>query len=159
MLKKIAKRSSTTGGNFAIVAANYNSRYTDALVQSAEAELKSAQASRIEIIRVPGSFELPVIAARLARTKKFDTIICIGAILRGQTTHAQQIADAVSQGLMQIQVQTGVPTVHAVLLFENEEQAEARCFGTEHNRGLEAGRVALEMAAIVRDLGNKRKRP
>ena len=152
MLKKIAKRTQSSGGKFAIVAAKYNSHYTDALVLSAEAELKAAKATTIKIIRVPGSFEVPVIAARLARTKRFDAIICIGAILRGQTTHAQQIADAVSHALMQIQVETAVPLIHAVLLFENEEQAEARCFGMEHNRGIEAGRVAVEMAGIVRDL-------
>lgn len=152
MLKKIANRTQSSGGKFAIVAAKYNGRYTDALVLSAEAELKAAKAAGIKIIRVPGSFEVPVIAARLARSKRFDAIICIGAILRGQTTHAQQIADAVSHALMQIQVETGVPLVHAVLLFENEEQAEARCFGMEHNRGIEAGRVAIEMAGIVRSL-------
>src|SRR5688572_18729180 len=121
MLKKIAKRTAK-GGTFAIVAAKYNPQYTDALVQAAEQELKSAQAS-VEIVRVPGSFEVPVVAARLARgKKKFDAIICFGAILRGQTTHAQQIADAVSIGLMQIQVATGIPVIHGVLLFENEEQ-------------------------------------
>jgi len=152
MLKKIAKRGGAMGGKFAIVAARYNSKYTDALVQSAEGELNRGEASHIEIIRVPGAFEVPVIAARLAKNRKFDAIICIGAILRGQTTHAQQIADAVSFGLMEIQVQSGVPVVHAVLLFENEEQAEARCFGADHNRGIEAGRVALEMAGIVRNL-------
>jgi 6,7-dimethyl-8-ribityllumazine synthase len=152
VLKKIAKRTSSPGGKFAIVAAKYNPRYTDALVLSAEAELKASKAAGLKIIRVPGSFEVPVIAARLARTKRFDAVICIGAILRGQTTHAQQIADAVSHALMQIQIETGVPLVHAVLLFENEEQADARCFGMEHNRGIEAGRVAIEMAGIVRTL-------
>jgi len=152
VLKKIAKRTPSPGGKFAIVAAKYNPRYTDALVLSAEAELKASKAAGTKIIRVPGSFEVPVIAARLARTKRFDAIICIGAILRGQTTHAQQIADAVSHALMQIQIETGVPLVHAVLLFENEDQADARCFGMEHNRGIEAGRVAIEMAGIVRTL-------
>jgi|SRR4051812_31279429 6,7-dimethyl-8-ribityllumazine synthase len=152
MLKKIAKRGRAAGGKFAIVAAKYNSKYTDALVQAAESELKAGNAARVRIVRVPGSFEVPVIAARLAKSRKFEAIICIGAILRGQTSHAQQIAEAVSHGLMQIQVQSGVPVIHAVLLFENEEQAEARCFGTEHNRGIEAGRGALEMAGIIRNL-------
>jgi 6,7-dimethyl-8-ribityllumazine synthase len=155
MLKKIAKRSQSTGGSFAIVAAKYNSEYTNALVESAQAELKSSRASRIQVIRVPGSFEVPVVAAKLARGKKFDAIICFGAILRGQTTHAQQIADAVSQGLMQIQVETGVPVIHGVLLFENEHQARERCFGVEHNRGLEAARVALEMAAVMKDVAGR----
>jgi 6,7-dimethyl-8-ribityllumazine synthase len=155
MLKKIAKRTATpAGGNFAIVAARYNPAYTDALVRSAKAELKAGGAERIETIRVPGSFEVPVVAARLVRATapRFDAIICFGAILRGQTTHAQQIADAVSFALARLQVQSGIPVIHGVLLFENDEQARVRCLGREHNRGIEAARVALEMAAVMRGL-------
>lgn len=155
MLKKISKRSAASaGGNYAIVAARYNPRYTDALVKSAKRELRAGGAERIEIVRVPGSFEVPVVARALAMADKpsFDAIICFGAILRGATTHAQQIADAVSQALASLQVAHGVPLVHAVLLFENAAQAEERCFGTEHNRGIEAGRVALEMCKVMRSV-------
>jgi 6,7-dimethyl-8-ribityllumazine synthase len=156
MLKKIAQRPKRTqaGGNFAIVAARYNSRYTDALVKSARRELELGGAERVEIVRVPGSFEVPVVARALSQADhpRFDAILCIGAILRGATTHAQQIADAVSQALAGLQVAHGVPLVHAVLLFENAEQAEERCFGTEHNRGIEAGRVALEMCKVMRSV-------
>ena len=101
---------------------------------------------------MPGSFEVPVVAAELARSKRFDVVICFGAILRGATTHAQQIADAVSDALVRIQVDSGVPIIHAVLLFENEEQANARCFGGEHNRGIEAARAAVEMAEVMRQV-------
>jgi 6,7-dimethyl-8-ribityllumazine synthase len=153
MLKKISARSKHRSfGRFAIVAARYNPEYTDALVAAAEKELRTAGTSRIEIIRVPGSFEVPAVAALLARKRPqlFDAIICFGAILRGKTTHAQQIADAVSLALAQVQVDHCVPVVHGVLLFENVQQARERCLGTKHNRGIEAARVAMEMAEVMR---------
>jgi 6,7-dimethyl-8-ribityllumazine synthase len=158
MLKKIAVRSMKRGGGrFAIVAAKYNPEYTDALVASAEKELRVAKAAEIKIVRVPGSFEVPVVAASLARRRRFDVIICFGVILRGKTTHAQQIADAVSNALADIQINTLVPIIHGVLLFENEEQARERCFGTTHNRGTEAARVALEMLDVMRSLKKQDK--
>ncbi len=154
MLKKIAKRTGRGNGTFAIVAAKYNPEFTDALVKFARAELKSAGVIGLEVIRVPGSFEVPVVAAKLAQATqpRFDAIICFGAILRGKTTHAQQIADGVSFALAELQIRSGVPIIHGVLLFENEEQARIRCLGREHNRGIEAARVALEMAEIMRGL-------
>jgi 6,7-dimethyl-8-ribityllumazine synthase len=155
MLKRIADRKGTErGGRFAIVAAKYNPEFTDALVRSARSELKTGGAEAIEVIRVPGAFEVPVAAAKLARAENppFDGIICFGAILRGETTHAQQIADAVSFALAELQVLSGVPVIHGVLLFENLEQARVRCLGKKHNRGIEAARVALEMAGVMRRL-------
>jgi 6,7-dimethyl-8-ribityllumazine synthase len=136
------------------VAAKYNPEFTDALVKSARRELESAGAEIIEIIRVPGSFEVPVVAAKLSEAvnPRFDAIICFGAILRGATTHAQQIADGVSYALAELQVRSGIPIVHGVLLFENIEQARVRCLGKEHNRGIEAARVALEMCDVMRGL-------
>lgn len=157
MLKPIAKRASrpmrpSTGARYAIVAAKYNPQYTDALLDSALEEMRACGAKNIEVVRVPGAFETPAVAARLANSGRFDAIICFGAILRGATTHAQQIADGVSLALAQLQIQTGVPIVHAVLLFENEKQAKERCFGTKHNRGIEAARVAVEMAEVMQRL-------
>jgi 6,7-dimethyl-8-ribityllumazine synthase len=151
MLKKIRPRTRARGGVFAIVAAKYNSRYTDALVRSARAELRAGGAASIEVVRVPGSFEVPVVARELALRSEpaFDAILCFGAILRGATTHAQHIAEAVSHALADLQVHYGVPIVHGVLLFENETQAEERCFGSRHNRGIEAARVALEMKKVM----------
>jgi 6,7-dimethyl-8-ribityllumazine synthase len=140
----------------AIVAAKYNAKYTDALVEAARAELKAGGVTRIEVVRVPGSFEIPVVAARLTKTNdpEFEAIICFGAILQGQTTHAQNIADSVSQTLARLQLDSGKPIIHGVLLFENEEQARVRCLGTDHNRGIEAARTALEMIRVMRSLQN-----
>ena len=138
----------------AIVAAQYNAEYTDALVQSAREELSQAGVSRVEVVRVPGSFEIPVVVARLAEANdpEFEAIICFGAIFQGQTTHAQNIADAVSRSLADLQVHAGKPVIHGVLLFQDEEQARARCFGKEHNRGTEAARTAVAMIRVMRSL-------
>lgn len=153
MLKKIAKETNGSG-RFAIVAAKYNSKYTGALVRAAKAELTAGGADRVEVVRVPGSFEIPAVAARLAHASKteWDAIICLGVILRGATTHAQHIADAVSIALANLQIHTGKPIIHGVLLFENDDQARVRCLAREHNRGIEAARTALEMARVIRRL-------
>lgn len=155
MLKKITKaRSDGKGRHFAIVASRYNARYVDAMLRTAKAELRAAGAAGIEVVRVPGAYEIPVVAATLAQLgqPRPDAIICLGVILRGATTHAQHIGEAVTAGLTHIQVTTGVPVIHEVLLLENEEQAKARCLGKEHNRGAEAAQTALEMARVLAGL-------
>src|SRR5213594_1422992 len=155
MLKPIRDKSLKTAvGRFAIVAAQYNARYVDAMLRLAKAEFKRAGVSGLEVVRVPGSFEIPVVAARLASIQDapYSAIVCLGVIFQGQTSHAQHIGQAVSQALAQLQVRSGVPVIHAVLLFENEEQARVRCLGTKHNRGLEAARTALAMARVMERL-------
>jgi 6,7-dimethyl-8-ribityllumazine synthase len=150
MLKEIAKGGGGEKGKYAIVAANYNQEYTDALVEAAVRELQGAE--RLEVIRVPGSFEIPAVASALAESGVFEAIICFGVILQGKTSHAQNIAEAVSNALAMLQVQARLPIVHGVLHFENEEQARVRCFGTEHNRGIEAARTAKAMVGVFRKL-------
>jgi 6,7-dimethyl-8-ribityllumazine synthase len=143
-----SRKVRAAGKKIAVIASQYNARYVDAMLKAAEAELKQAGA-KIKIVRVPGAFEIPVVAAKLARTKKFSGIVCLGLILRGETVHAAHIGDAVSRALMQIQVETEVPVIHEVLLLENEQQARVRCLGTKHNRGTEAAQTVLEMARVM----------
>ena len=150
MLKKIRKATASKGGRYAIIAARYNSIYTDALVRFANAELKSAD--KVEVIRVPGSFEIPVIAGLLAHSGQYDAIICFGAVLRGATTHADHIVIGVTNVLAQLQVDSGIPIIHGVLLFDDEAQAKQRCLTPETNRGREAARTAMEMVEICRKL-------
>jgi 6,7-dimethyl-8-ribityllumazine synthase len=155
MLRAVQPGRRDPGGHFAIIAARYNARYVDALLQGARRELTAAKADSIRVIRVPGSFEIPAVAARLARTRtpELSAILCFGVILRGETTHAQHIAESVSHALARIQVTFELPVIHGVYLFENREQARVRCLGKTHNRGIECARVALEMAAVMRELG------
>jgi len=149
MLRKLSpKKNQARGGSFAIVASRYNAPYVDAMLLAARAELKRAGAT-IKIVRVPGAYEIPVVTARLARSQKFSAILCLGVILRGATTHAQHIGEAVSNGLALIQITHEVPVIHEVLLLENEQQARERCLGKKFNRGTEAAQTALDMARVM----------
>jgi len=146
-------------GSFAIVASRYNGHYVDPMLRAAKAELWRADVSRIQIVRVPGAYEIPVVAARLAKnarlanhTSRLSAIICLGVILRGETVHAAHIGETVSRALMEIQLAHDVPVIHEVLLLENEEQARVRCLNPKHNRGTEAAQAALAMARVMQKL-------
>jgi len=163
MLRKVQqKKIQLPGGTFAIVASRYNARYVDAMLRAAGAELRRAGVSEVRIIRVPGAYEIPVVAARLARNasplrphaSRLSAIICLGVILRGETVHAAHIGEAVSRALMEIQLAHEVPIIHEVLLLENESQARARCLNPKHNRGTEAAQTALAMMRVMAGLNS-----
>jgi 6,7-dimethyl-8-ribityllumazine synthase len=127
------------------------------MVIAAQMELRRAQVSGIRIVRVPGAFEIPIVAKRLARAAHAESgaslsaIICLGVVLRGETVHAAHIGEAVSRALMDIQLTHEIPIIHEVLLLENEAQARVRCLGPKHNRGTEAAQTALAMARVMAD--------
>lgn len=153
-VKSKPRSASHSGGHFAIVASRYNARYVDSMLKAATKTLKAAGAETVEIVRVPGAFEIPVVAAALAQrtSPRVSAIVCLGVILRGATTHAQHIGESVTQALVSIQVQRQIPVIHEVLLLENETQAKERCLDSKHNRGVEAAQTALEMARIMREV-------
>lgn len=155
MLQKVKKtKPNLSGGRFAIVASKYNSRYVDSMLQAAKKELGRVGAEHIQVVRVPGAYEIPVVAAKLARNSSppLSAILCLGVILRGATTHAQHIGEAVSNALALLQIQTEVPVIHEVLLLENEQQAKERCLSKDHNRGMEAAQTAIEMARVMKTI-------
>jgi 6,7-dimethyl-8-ribityllumazine synthase len=124
------------------------------MLRAAKAELKRAGASEVRVVRVPGAFEVPVAAGALARQcPAWDAVICLGVILQGQTSHAEHVGEAVTQALAQMAVGTGVPMIHEVLVFTQEEQARVRCLSKEFNRGTEAAQTAVKMARVMSELG------
>jgi len=143
-----------TGLRFGIAAARYNPELADALVTACLATLEDAGADlrRSRVIRVPGSFEVTVAAAKLAQSGRYDCVIGLGVLLQGETSHAEHIAGAVAHGLTTIAITTGVPTVFGIVTANTLRQARVRCLGKTYNRGREAARTAIEMASTWTNL-------
>lgn len=141
------------GGHFLIIASLYNREYVDSMLQEAKAALERAKVSEVKIIRVPGAFEIPVVAATAASSPNPPSaIIALGVVIRGETAHAQLIAEAASLAFGQIQILHHIPVIHGVLLVENQEQARVRCLDPKHNRGIEAAATALQMVQVMKEL-------
>ncbi|MBM3900566.1 MAG: 6,7-dimethyl-8-ribityllumazine synthase [Verrucomicrobia bacterium] len=140
-----------SGLRIAIVASRYNAQFVDGMLESARETLRAAGAPEPEVVRVPGAWEIPVAAAALTRRlpQPPDAVVCLGLILQGETSHADHIGEAVSQGLMRLALKTGVPMIHEVLTVAGVEQARVRCLDPKTNRGREAARTALEMAHLL----------
>ena len=141
---------------FHIVASRFNAQYVDGLIDHVTEELRAlAPNGTISLHRVPGSFEIPVIAREIAIQNKADAIIACGVILQGETDHAQNLGRSVADALQRIAMEHGVPVINAVLSFENENQAQARCLENKINRGTEAGRAAVEIASVLSEIRHK----
>lgn len=139
-----------------IVAAQYNEKYTDALLENCRQELEESSGHiEVEVLRVPGAFEVPMMVRRVLAESGAapDAVVALGVILRGSTAHADLIGTAVTQQLMAISCETLIPVIHEVLLLDNEQQAYARCVAAELNRGCEAARCALRMLDAVEEQG------
>jgi 6,7-dimethyl-8-ribityllumazine synthase len=143
------------GCRFAIVVSRFNEEITEGLLTGARAALASAQvrADDITLIRVPGAFEIPVTAQRLAKTGRYDAIICLGCVIKGDTMHFEYIAAAVSKGIMDVGTATGVPVAFGVLTTLTDEQAAIRAAEGPDNKGREAALAAVEMATLWRRIG------
>jgi 6,7-dimethyl-8-ribityllumazine synthase len=142
------------GLHFGIIVSRFNSFITDRLLAGAldALERAGAAANEIEIIRVPGSFEIGIAAKKLAATGRCDSIICIGCVLRGETSHYDHVASESARGIQLAQLDTGVPMAFCLLTCDTLEQAIDRA-GLKHgNKGYEAGLTAVEMAHLARKL-------
>jgi 6,7-dimethyl-8-ribityllumazine synthase len=146
-----------SGRTFGIVVARFNSFITERLLASACDGLIRCGAARedIDIARVPGAFEIPSAARTLASTKKYDAIICIGCLLRGDTAHYDVIVNEVTRGIGQSAQETGVPHAFGVLTCENLEQAIDRAGLKMGNKGFEAALAAVEMASLGQALSSQ----
>ncbi len=126
-----------------IVASKYNEKFTDSLVDNAIAELGALiPMARIDLIRVPGAFEIPVVVATVLDRQKTNCIIALGLIIRGDTGHADLVAASVTDALQNLAVSSRIPIIHEVLLVNDEKEAHSRCIGASMNRGREAARAA-----------------
>lgn len=129
-----------------VVAATYNEKYTTALLQNCLNELsKLAPEAQVDVVRVPGAFEVPMMVNHVIQHRKPHAVIALGVILRGSTAHADLIGTAITQELLSAACRTLTPVIHEVLLLNDEQQAEARCIGERLNRGIESARAAVAM--------------
>ncbi|MCH2126167.1 MAG: 6,7-dimethyl-8-ribityllumazine synthase [Pirellulaceae bacterium] len=139
---------------FAIVVSRYNRNITTKLLDGAVATLRKQGVAddSITVVGVPGAWEIPVVAQRLANSKEFAAVLCLGAVIRGETTHDQHINNQVSQSLGKISLDSGVPIQFGVLTCESLEQAIHRSGGNVGNKGIECAEAALQMANLLPQL-------
>ncbi len=143
-----------------IVASKYNEQFTDALVDNAVEELgELVPQARVDLIRVPGAFEIPVAVASVLDREPPACVLALGLLLRGATQHADLIARSVTDALMQLSLDSKRPIIHEVLLVDDEKQAYARCIGAKLNRGKEAARAAAAMIDVFQELDRSMPRP
>lgn len=136
-----------------IVASKYNEKFTDALVENAIEELgELIPMARIDLIRVPGAFEVPVAVATVLDREEVNCIIALGLIIRGETQHADLVAGCVTDALQRLAVDFRIPVIHEVLLVENEKQAYSRCLAASKNRGREAARAAAGIIDVFAEI-------
>ncbi len=153
-MKVIEGHLDAAGLRFGIVVSKFNEFVTGRLLAGAVEVLNKAGASgeTIEVVKVPGAFEIPLVARRLARSGRCDAVLCLGAVIRGETPHFEYISTEVSRGIARAAWESDIPVIFGVLTTENVEQALDRAGAAERNRGAEAARTAIEMANLMKTL-------
>lgn len=142
------------GKRYALVASRYNEIISRRLVSGAQDCLQrhGADDENIELYRVPGSFEIPLVARRLAKSGKYDAVVCLGTVIRGETPHFDFVASEAARGVGQAGMDTGVPVIFGVVTTDTVEQAVDRAGGRTGNRGAEAALAAIEMTNLLEDI-------
>ena len=143
------------GLRFGLVVSRFNEFITNKLLEGALDALKrhGVDEADIEVALVPGSFEIPVIAKKLAQSKRYDAVICLGTVVRGGTPHFDYIATEVTKGIAQVGLETGLPVVYGIITADTLEQAIERAGTKMGNRGFEAAKDAIEMANLLKSIG------
>lgn len=157
MAKVYEGKLAAKGKRFGIIVSRFNEFISSKLLNGALDCLNrhGADEEKIEIVWTPGAFEIPVTAAKLAETKKYDAIICLGAIIKGDTPHYDYIASEVTKGIAQVSLSTKLPVVLGVITTDNLEQAIERAGTKAGNKGFDAALAAMEMVNLFDDIGSK----
>ncbi|HEY3304955.1 MAG TPA: 6,7-dimethyl-8-ribityllumazine synthase [Candidatus Binatia bacterium] len=154
MVKMIEGKLDARGMKFGIVVSRFNSAVTERLLEGALEALKAhgGEEKEIDVVRVPGAFEIPLLAKKLAASGKYDALICLGAVIRGDTPHFEYIAEAVTHGIGAVVLEHRLPVSFGVLTTNNVEQAMERTGARSENKGFEAALTAIEMASLNRKI-------
>jgi len=154
MSKGFEGQLSAAGLRFAIVVSRFNSFITERLIAGAMDALArtGADLAQIDTVKVPGAWEIPMVAAELARQHRYDAVICLGAVIRGDTPHFDYVAGEAAKGVAHASAETGVPVAFGVLTTNTLEQAIDRAGGKAGNKGFDAAMTAIEMANLMRTL-------
>ncbi len=147
----------TRSVNLALIVSRFNQEVTDLLLAGAQARLNhyNIDASQVCVVKVPGAVEIPLIAKKLAQQNHFDAIVCLGAVIRGETTHYDYVCEQVSKGCASLALDFNLPIVFGVLTTENRQQALARCGGGRGHKGEDAIDTAIEMISVIDQLGQR----
>jgi 6,7-dimethyl-8-ribityllumazine synthase len=139
-------------GRFAIAVGRFYEELAERLVAGARAELEAAGAEGIDVLDVPGAFELPLAAAYAARSGRYDGVVCVAAVIRGETDHYEHVCSQAAHGIQRVQLETGVPCGFGLLTVDTMEQALARAGGDKRDQGRDAARAVVRMCALRRRL-------
>jgi len=150
----MAKSKKKRSGNIAIVVSRFNPEVTTGLLKGAMVTLMTNgfKEENITILHVPGAFEIPLAAKQLCLSGKYCGVICLGAVIKGDTAHFEYISESVAHGLMKLNLEMDIPVSFGVLTCYNDEQAEKRSADDEHNKGREAASAVIEMIALLKEI-------
>ena len=154
MVKTVEGQLIAKGKKFAIVVSRFNDFISKRLLEGAIDTLMrhGAKDSEIEAVWVPGAFEIPVVASKIAKSKKFDAVICIGAVIKGSTPHFEYVAGEAAKGVAKVSLDTGIPVIFGVITAENLEQAIERAGTKDGNKGRDAAISAIEMVNLLENI-------
>lgn len=146
------------GFRIAVAVSRFNEHVTSRLLQGALGALRKHGVAEdsVDVVWTPGAYDLPVAAQSLARSGRYDAIVCLGCVIRGETTHDRYVALAATTGLTQVSLESSLPVTFGVLTTQTMEQAEARSGGTHGNKGEDAALAAIEMVSVLRHINERR---